>query len=89
MKKNVIVHVTKQSGKPNCACYIDETFDGCGIAGYGDTVDAALENMKTARKESIAMGRKIPELEYRLQYDLLVFLINSRSTLRLLQKNWA
>lgn len=87
MKKKVIVHVTKQPGKPNCSCYIDETFDGCGIAGYGATVDAALEDMETARKEFIAMGRKISELEYHLQYDVWAFSTNSLSTLRLLQKN--
>lgn len=71
--KKVIVHVTKEPGKPNCACYIDEKFDGCGIAGYGPTVAAALADMETARKEFVAMGRKIPELEYRLQYDIWAF----------------
>ncbi|MGN1254730.1 MAG: helix-turn-helix domain-containing protein [Prevotella sp.] len=69
----VTVYVEKQPGVRNCSCYIDETFDKCGLIGYGPTVDAAIEDLKTSREECIENGHKIPELEMTFKYDLWAF----------------
>lgn len=69
----VTVHVEKQPGKRNCSCFIDGTFDNCGLAGYGPTVDTAVEDLQLVRKEYIEDGKDIPELEMSFKYDIWAF----------------
>lgn len=69
----VTVHCEKIPGERNCSCFIDETFDKCGLNGYGATVDAAIEDLKQVRKEYVDEGHDIPELEMTFKYDLWAF----------------
>lgn len=69
----VTVYVEKQPGEKGCSCFIKERFDGCALAGYGATVDKAVEDILTARKELVEMGRDIPELEIDCRYDVWSF----------------
>lgn len=69
----VTVHVEKIPGERNCTCFIDGTFDNCGLAGYGSTVDDAVKDLLVVRKEFIEMGHDIPELEMDFKYDLWAF----------------
>lgn len=69
----VTVYVEKQPGQKNCSCYIKEVFDGCALAGYGATVEEALEDLKVAREELVDMGHDIPELEISCSYDIWAF----------------
>lgn len=69
----VAVTVEKQAGEKNCSCFVDKKIDNCLLAGYGPTVDDAVADMLTARKELIEAGYDIPELEMSFSYDIWAF----------------
>ncbi len=69
----VTVYVEKQPNEKNCSCFINETINNCSLAGYGSTVDAAIEDLLVTRKEYNEMGRDIPELEMTFKYDIWAF----------------
>lgn len=69
----VVVVVEKQAGEKNCSCFIEKPIDNCMLAGYGETVDKAVEDLLEARREMIEEGRNIPELEMSFTYDIWAF----------------
>ena len=69
----VVVVVEKQAGEKNCSCFIEKPIDNCLLAGYGETVDKAVEDLLETRREMIEEGRNIPELEMRFTYDIWAF----------------
>lgn len=72
MKVTVIVE--KQPGARNCSCFLEKDVDSKhGLAGYGPTVDAAVEDLLTARQEYIEEGIDMPELEMAFKYDIWAF----------------
>lgn len=70
---NVVVTVEKQAGEKNCSCVIEKTIDKCLLAGYGENVEQAVEDLLATRKELIEEGKDIPELEMSFKYDIWAF----------------
>ena len=50
------------------SCFVEEDLPGFGLAGYGDTAEAAKEDMMKAYEEIKEMqaeeGKEMPELEF-------------------------
>lgn len=69
----VIAYVEKSPADNRYSCYIRETFDGCGLVGYGSSADEAVKDLQAARDEMVEMGRKIPPLEFSCHYDIWAF----------------
>ena len=56
------------------SCFVEEDLPGFGLAGYGDTAEAAKEDMMKEIKEMQAEeGKKVPELEFIYKYDMQSF----------------
>ena len=59
------------------SCYVEEDLPGFGLSGFGDTAEAAKEDMLEAYKEIKEMqaeeGKEIPELEFVYKYDMQSF----------------
>ena len=55
----------------------EEDLPGFGLAGYGDTAEAAKEDMMKAYEEIKEMqaeeGKEVPELEFTYKYDMQSF----------------
>ena len=50
------------------SCFVEEDLPGFGLAGYGDTAEAAKEDMMKAEE-----GKEVPELEFTYKYDMQSF----------------
>ena len=61
----------------NYSCYVDDDLPGFGLAGFGETAEAAKEDMLEAYAEIKALqteeGKEIPELEFTYKYDMQSF----------------
>lgn len=59
------------------SCFVDEDLPGFGLAGYGDTAEAAKADMLKAYDEIKEMekeeGKEVPDLEFTYKYDLQSF----------------
>ena len=59
------------------SCFVEEDLPGFGLAGYGDTAEAAKEDMLKAYDDIKEMktveGVGVPELEFVYKYDLQSF----------------
>lgn len=76
MKERVIVTVEKASDG-GYSCFVNDDFDGFGLAGYGDTAKEAIADLTICYQEMKELmaeeGREIPEMEFIFQYDLQSF----------------
>lgn len=74
MKVQVIV---EKASDGKYSCFVDHDFEHFGLAGYGDSVEAAkadLQNCYNDMKELEAEeGREMPVLEYIYKYDMQSF----------------
>ncbi len=54
------------------SCFVEEDLPGFGLAGYGDTAEAAKEDMMKAYEEikemQVEEGKEVPELEFTYKY---------------------
>ena len=59
------------------SCFVEEDLPGFGLAGYGDTAEAAKEDMMKAYEEIKEMqteeDKEVPELEFIYKYDMQSF----------------
>ena len=59
------------------SCYVEEDLPGFGLSGFGETAEAAKEDMMKAYQEIKEMqeeeGKKVPELEFTYKYDMQSF----------------
>lgn len=59
------------------SCFVKEDLPGFGLAGYGDTAEAAKEDMMEVYEEIKEMqteeGKEVPELEFIYKYDMQSF----------------
>lgn len=59
------------------SCFVEEDLPGFGLAGYGDTVESAKEDMMKAYEEIKEIqreeGMETPELEFTYKYDIQSF----------------
>ena len=59
------------------SCFVEEDLPGFGLAGYGDTAEAAKEDMLKAYEEIKEMqteeDKEVPELEFTYKYDMQSF----------------
>ena len=59
------------------SCCVEEDLPGFGLAGYGDTAEAAKEDMMKAYEElkdmHVEEGKEVPELEFTYKYDMQSF----------------
>lgn len=74
MKVTVIMEKAKDG---YYSCFVEEDLPGFGLAGYGDTADAAKKDMLKAYEEikeiQTEEGKEVPELEFIYKYDLQSF----------------
>ena len=61
----------------NYSCYVDDDLPGFGLAGFGETAEAAKEDMLEAYEEIKELqakeGKAVPELEFTYKYDMQSF----------------
>ena len=59
------------------SCYVEEDLPGFGLAGYGDTAEAAKKDMMKAYEEikeiQLTEGKNVPKLEFVYKYDMQSF----------------
>ena len=59
------------------SCYVEEDLPGFGLSGFGETAEAAKEDMMKAYQEIKEMqqeeGKEMPELEFTYKYDMQSF----------------
>ena len=59
------------------SCYVEEDLPGFGLSGFGETAEAAKEDMMKAYQEIKEMqqeeGKEVPELEFTYKYDMQSF----------------
>ena len=59
------------------SCFVEEDLPDFGLAGYGDTAEAAKEDMMKAYEEikemQVEEGKEVPELEFTYKYDMQSF----------------
>ena len=59
------------------SCFVEEDLPSFGLAGYGDTAEAAKEDMMKAYEEIKEMqkaeGKEVPKLEFTYKYDMQSF----------------
>lgn len=74
MRRKVTIYVEKGQGSNNFACSMDDDVPGFGLAGYGPTARAAIEDMHVAYDEIKALraeeGKDTPDLEYEYKFDV-------------------
>ena len=74
MKVTVIMEKAKDG---NYSCYVDDDLPGFGLAGFGETAEAAKEDMLEAYEEIKGLqaeeGKAVPELEFTYKYDMQSF----------------
>lgn len=59
------------------SCYVEEDLPGFGLSGFGETAEAAKEDMMKAYQEIKEMqqeeSKEMPELEFTYKYDMQSF----------------
>lgn len=74
MKVTVIMEKAKDG---YYSCFVEEDLPGFGLAGYGDTAEAAKEDMMKAYQEIKELqekeGQEVPELDFTFRYDMQSF----------------
>ena len=74
MAQKVTIQVEKQPGDEDFfACYMLDDMPGFGLAGYGDTVQEAIDDLYIAQEEMKALfheeGKAFPELAFEFRFD--------------------
>ena len=74
MKANIIIEMASDGG---FGCYMKETIPHITLTGYGNSVQAAKEDMLLALQEMKQLlheeGKEIPDLEFSYHYDMKSF----------------
>ena len=74
MAQKVTIQVEKQPGDEDFfACYMLDDMPGFGLAGYGDTVQEAIDDLYIAQEEMKELfheeGKAFPELAFEFRFD--------------------
>ena len=74
MAQKVTIQVEKQPGDEDFfACYMLDDMPGFGLAGYGDTVQEAIDDLYIAQEEMKEFfheeGKAFPELAFEFRFD--------------------
>ena len=74
MKVTVIM---EKASDGDYSCFVEENLPDFGLAGYGDTAEAAKKDMMKAYEEIKEMqaeeDKEVPELEFTYKYDMQSF----------------
>ena len=74
MKVTAIMEKAKDG---HYSCYVEEDLPGFGLSGFGETAEAAKEDMMKAYQEIKEMqeeeGKEVSELEFTYKYDMQSF----------------
>lgn len=74
MKVTVIIEKAKDGFY---SCFVEEDLPGFGLAGYGDTAEAAKKDMMKSYDEikeiQAEEGLEVPELDFSYKYDMQSF----------------
>ena len=74
MKVTVIMEKAKDG---YYSCFVEEDLPGFGLSGFGDTAEAAKEDMMKAYQEIKELqkeeGQEVPELDFTFRYDMQSF----------------
>lgn len=74
MKVTVIIEKAKDG---YYSCYVENDLPGFGLSGFGESAEAAKEDMLQTYQEMKEIqakeGRKVPELEFTYKYDMQSF----------------
>ncbi|MDR1004256.1 MAG: pilus assembly protein HicB [Prevotellaceae bacterium] len=77
MMKQKVTVIMERASDGGYGCYVDDDLPGFGLSGYGDSAEAAKEDMLVAYDEIKEMlheeGKDVPELEFIYKYDLQSF----------------
>lgn len=59
------------------SCYVEDDLPGFGLSGFGESAEAAKEDMMKAYQElkeiQAEEGKEVPELEFTYKYDMQSF----------------
>ena len=74
MKVTVIMEKAKDG---YYSCFVEEDLPGFGLSGFGETAEAAKEDMMKAYQEIKELqekeGQEVPELDFTFRYDMQSF----------------
>ena len=74
MKVTVIIEKAKDG---YYSCYVEDDLPGFGLSGFGESAEAAKEDMMKAYQElkeiQAEEGKEVPELEFTYKYDMQSF----------------
>ena len=74
MKVTVIIEKAKDG---YYSCYVEDDLPGFGLSGFGESAEAAKEDMMKAYQElkeiQAVEGKEVPELEFTYKYDMQSF----------------
>jgi len=74
MKVTVIIEKAKDG---YYSCYVEDDLPGFGLSGFGESAEAAKEDMLKAYQEikeiQAEEGKEVPELEFTYKYDMQSF----------------
>lgn len=69
--------IMEKAGDGFYSCFVEDNLPGFGLAGYGETAEAAKADMLAAYQDikemKAAEGVEVPELEFTYKYDLQSF----------------
>ena len=74
MKVTVIIEKAKDG---YYSCYVEDDLPGFGLSGFGESAEAAKEDMMKTYQEMKEIqaeeGKEVPELEFTYKYDMQSF----------------
>ena len=74
MKVTVIIEKAKDG---YYSCYVEDDLPGFGLSGFGESAEAAKEDMLKSYQEikeiQAEEGKEVPELEFTYKYDMQSF----------------
>ena len=74
MKVTVIIEKAKDG---HYSCYVEDDLPGFGLSGFGESAEAAKEDMLKSYQEMKEIqaeeGKEVPELEFTYKYDMQSF----------------